>query len=470
MDEEYDVIVLGTGIKECILSALLAMNGKKVLNIDKNPYYGADTASLNLEDLMKKHAPEGVDKDKIEVPKTFGNYRHWCVDLCPKFMMSSGNLVKMLIYTDVTRYLEIVAVSGSYVSNSGKIHKVPATAGEALSSSLLGFFEKRRFKNFLEWVSKYDAAKPETWDKINASTLTAKQVFEQFSLSDDCVEFTGHCIALYQNDAYLKQSGLDLVAKCKLYATSLSRYGNSPFIYPRYGIGSIPEGFARLCAVSGGLQMLDKRVQGLAFDAAGKVEGVKVDDQVIKTKQVLADPTFMAGTEQANKVKKVCNIVRSICILKAPVANTGNAASAQIIIPAKQTGRKNDIYIALVSAEQAVCPDGFYVAVCSTVQEAAEADQESDLKPAFAYLGQILQKFTSVSEYFIPTDDGTADNVFVTASLDSTSHLELATNEVLALYPRMTGEDIDLAKKPANRNPDAVAQDEADTAGNPETA
>ena len=30
MDEEYDVIVLGTGLKECILSGLLSVDGKKV--------------------------------------------------------------------------------------------------------------------------------------------------------------------------------------------------------------------------------------------------------------------------------------------------------------------------------------------------------------------------------------------------------------------------------------------------------
>lgn len=32
MDEEYDVIVLGTGLKECILSGLLSVDGLKVLN------------------------------------------------------------------------------------------------------------------------------------------------------------------------------------------------------------------------------------------------------------------------------------------------------------------------------------------------------------------------------------------------------------------------------------------------------
>lgn len=30
MDEDYDVIVLGTGLKECILSGLLSVDGLKV--------------------------------------------------------------------------------------------------------------------------------------------------------------------------------------------------------------------------------------------------------------------------------------------------------------------------------------------------------------------------------------------------------------------------------------------------------
>jgi Rab GDP dissociation inhibitor len=54
MNEEYDVIVCGTGLKECVLSGLLAVKGKKVLHIDRNEYYGGETASLNLTNLWKK--------------------------------------------------------------------------------------------------------------------------------------------------------------------------------------------------------------------------------------------------------------------------------------------------------------------------------------------------------------------------------------------------------------------------------
>jgi Rab GDP dissociation inhibitor len=38
MDEEYDVIVLGTGLKECILSGLLSVDGLKVMRLAPSIY------------------------------------------------------------------------------------------------------------------------------------------------------------------------------------------------------------------------------------------------------------------------------------------------------------------------------------------------------------------------------------------------------------------------------------------------
>jgi hypothetical protein len=39
----------------------------------------------------------------------------WNVDLIPKFIMACGNLVKILLHTKVTRYLEFKSIDGSYV-------------------------------------------------------------------------------------------------------------------------------------------------------------------------------------------------------------------------------------------------------------------------------------------------------------------------------------------------------------------
>ena len=148
MDEEYDCIVLGTGLSECILSGMLSVSGKKVLHVDRNKYYGGESASLTpLEDLFTKF---GVPAPADEA---YGRGRDWNVDLIPKFLMANGQLVKLLIHTGVTRYLEFKSVEGSYVmGKSGKISKVPADEIEALASDLMGLFEKRRFKNFLVFV------------------------------------------------------------------------------------------------------------------------------------------------------------------------------------------------------------------------------------------------------------------------------------------------------------------------------
>ena len=76
----------------------------------------------------------------------------------------SGELVKILILSGVTRYLEFKQVDGSYVYKRGaKIYKVPANEKEALASSLMGMFEKRRFKNFLNFVSHFEEDDPKTW-------------------------------------------------------------------------------------------------------------------------------------------------------------------------------------------------------------------------------------------------------------------------------------------------------------------
>ena len=171
MNEEYDVIVLGTGLKECILSGLLSVKGKKVLHLDRNGYYGGETASLNLTNLWAMFRPGA------EPPKEYGHNRDWNVDLIPKFIMANGNLVKMLLHTKVTRYLEWKCVDGSYVFQNQKgglfssaksvIHKVPANDSEALKSPLMGLWEKKRCRSFYLYVQDVEVNEPKTWKEIN---------------------------------------------------------------------------------------------------------------------------------------------------------------------------------------------------------------------------------------------------------------------------------------------------------------
>ncbi|XP_044749171.1 rab proteins geranylgeranyltransferase component A [Coccinella septempunctata] len=49
---EFDIIVVGTGVVESIVSAAASRNGKRVLHLDNKSYYGGHWASFNLEDFQ----------------------------------------------------------------------------------------------------------------------------------------------------------------------------------------------------------------------------------------------------------------------------------------------------------------------------------------------------------------------------------------------------------------------------------
>lgn len=433
MDEEYDAIVLGTGLKECILSGMLSVSGKKVLHIDRNKYYGGESASITpLEELFTKFGSTVPDE------VTFGRGRDWNVDLIPKFLMANGSLVKLLIHTGVTRYLEFKSVEGSYVFKGGKISKVPVDQKEALASDLMGLFEKRRFRNFLVYIQEFNEADPKTWKDINPQTSTTAQLYEKFGLDPNTQDFTGHALALYRNDEYISDLAIHTIKRIKLYSDSLARYGKSPYLYPMYGLGELPQSFARLSAIYGGTYMLDKPVDEIVFEN-GKVVGVRSGSETARCKQVYCDPSYVQ-----DRVKKLGQVIRCICLMDHPIPNTKDALSCQIIIPQKQVNRKSDIYVSLVSYTHQVSAKGWFIAMVSTTVETD--NPEVEIKPGLDLLGSYKKKFVIVSDYFEPTDLGSESQVFISSSYDATTHFETVCTDVVNLFKRGTGEDFDFSK------------------------
>ena len=175
---------------------------------------------------------------------------------------------------------------------SGKISKVPADEKEALASDLMGLFEKRRFKNFLVWVQEFSEEDPKTWKDIDPKAATMEEVYKKFGLDENTCDFVGHALALHRDDGYLSLSALDTIKRIRLYSDSLARYGKSPYLYPLYGLGELPQGFARLSAIYGGTYMLDKQIEEIVMED-GKVVGVKSGGEVAKCKQVYCDPSYV---------------------------------------------------------------------------------------------------------------------------------------------------------------------------------
>ena len=51
LPEEFDVIVVGTGLTESLLAAACARAGRRVLHLDSNDHYGSRGSSFGLKQM-----------------------------------------------------------------------------------------------------------------------------------------------------------------------------------------------------------------------------------------------------------------------------------------------------------------------------------------------------------------------------------------------------------------------------------
>ncbi|KAJ1386110.1 Rab GDI protein [Sesbania bispinosa] len=418
--------------------------------------------------------------------------------------MANGNLVRVLIHTDVTKYLYFKAVDGSFVYNKSKVHKVPSNDMEALKSPLMGIFEKRRARKFFIYVQDYNENDPKTHDGMDLTRVTTRELIAKFGLDDNTIDFIGHALALHRDDHYLNEPALDTVKRMKLYAESLARFqGGSPYIYPLYGLGELPQAFARLSAVYGGTYMLNKPECKVEFDEEGKVVGVTSEGETAKCKKVVCDPSYLPGKQHklqlclqwlsafhggdlrlglkwrrgierrnggrrprnrtvicANleqnsyhyikgiklifrAVRKVGRVARAIAIMSHPIPSTNDSHSVQVILPQKQLGRKSDMYLFCCSYTHNVAPKGKFIAFVSTE---AETDQPAiELKPGIDLLGPVDEIFFDMYDRYEPVNEPSLDNCFISTSYDPTTHFESTVVDVLNMYTLITGKVVDLS-------------------------
>merc|ERR1712137_1379399 len=198
----------------------------------------------------------------------------------------------------------------------------------------------------LQYISSYSQENPKTHQGLDCTKVPFKAVCAKFGVDDNTKSFLGHAGALYTDDSFLDKRASDVMDRIKLYHSSISNLrGGSPYLYPRYGLSELPQGFARQGAVYGATTMLRAPLKEIIYDESGAAQGIKLkisdtEDHEVKCKYILGDPSYFP-----EKVAEAGKVMRMVCVLNAPIPNTNNAHSVQIIIPQKESGRSHDIYI-----------------------------------------------------------------------------------------------------------------------------
>ncbi|RPA87515.1 rab GTPase activator [Ascobolus immersus RN42] len=484
--KDCDIVVVGTGITESLLATLLVRDGYSLFIIDTEAFYGGECTSLDIREMWKRYRwtdeqkhldflyrvdPSDVEELKTgpEPPAVFTEPAQkgtkapqWLIPLVPKFLMADGDLTKYLrkIFPDREGNpgILLAQIGGSFVVTGGKPYRVPTTPSEAAFSSLLTLSQKYLMRGLLQYIAGYKEEDPSTHNGLNLDQITAQELFDKYSIDSTTASFIGHAMALYQDDAYLTGTARDTVNRIILYVRSMAVNGPSPYVFPYYGLREIPERFSMETARRGSQYALNTKVGEVVYEN-GVVAGLKYknqfvskDETVVKAKKVISSPSHLLGKPDASKLRKTGKLVRAVCLITRPIKGIGEAHSAQIIIPASQCGRKNDIYISVIGHLHNACPKGYQVCNVSTIVEDPNGNPLAELEPGLKVIGlgngfldKNEEKFVSVVDLYEPAPEKPQDNLFITKSYDASTHFESCIEDVQRVYKEVTGKDLDLS-------------------------
>lgn len=110
------------------------------------------------------------------------------------------------------------------------------------------------------------------------------ELMKQQRLTDNLVHYILYSMCMGSCEMTFKE-GLE---RLKIYLTSIGRYGNTPFLFPMFGCGEIPQCFCRLCAVFGGVYWLGQPIKEISVTENENPEvKIKFGEEEITAKKLV---------------------------------------------------------------------------------------------------------------------------------------------------------------------------------------
>ncbi|XP_011647653.1 rab proteins geranylgeranyltransferase component A 1 [Pogonomyrmex barbatus] len=227
-----------------------------------------DTQTESSGDSAAIEGAEKTDQDKADkkenvkqwsIDRIKKEYRRFNIDLAPKLLFARGELVELLISSNIARYAEFRAVSRVATYMDGKLTQVPCSRADVFANKTVSVVEKRMLMQLLTSCMEQGADSPE-FDGFRDKT------FLEYLNTKNLTPIVQHYVMQAIAMATDKTSCRDGVNRTKHFLNSLGRYGNTPFLWPMYGSGELPQCFCRLCAVFGGIYCLKRQLDGVVVN------------------------------------------------------------------------------------------------------------------------------------------------------------------------------------------------------------
>ncbi|NXW62310.1 RAE1 geranylgeranyltransferase, partial [Eurystomus gularis] len=424
-----------------------------------------------LESGKTEAAPSEIsaqEPKKITYSQIVREGRRFNIDLVSKLLYSRGLLIDLLIKSNVSRYAEFKNATRILAFREGNVEQVPCSRADVFNSKQLTMVEKRMLMKFLTFCLDYEEHPDEYQDYEHG---TFAQFLSTRKLTPSLQHFILHSIAMVSET---ESSTLEGLQATKKFLQCLGRYGNTPFLFPLYGQGEIPQCFCRLCAVFGGIYCLRHSVQCLVVDKeSGRCKAI-VDHfgQRISANYFIVEDSYLSESTCTN----VCyrQISRAVLITDQSVLNTDSEQQVSILtVPPVDPGKPAVCVIELCSSTM-TCMKGTYLVhlTCPSMKTARE-----DLEPVVQKLFNLNTEQENETEelekprvlwavYFNMRDssgveknsyNGLPANVYVCSGPDSALGNDCAVKQAETIFREMfPTEDF----CPAAPNPEDIIYDE----------
>ncbi|XP_054261403.1 rab proteins geranylgeranyltransferase component A-like [Macrosteles quadrilineatus] len=354
---------------------------------DGEPQPSKDTQTEGNCDLAKEEHEGGLEKGEKESSESEKDkdssqskcwsqnklktlYRKFNLDLAPKLLYARGSLVELLISSNIARYAEFRSVSRVLTYINDKLETVPCSRADVFSTKEISVVEKRMLMQLLTLCHEY-AKDPDNKEFQGFENKTFVEYLDSKKLTTNLRHYVLYAIAMSTNSTPCMEG----VERTQRFLTSLGRYGNTPFLWPMYGSGELPQCFCRLCAVFGGVYHL-KRAANSVIVAQGGEGGPHCAGIVSGSQRLTTQHLVIAVSDAPKSFLKSAptgGLSRGIFITDRSIL-TGSKESLTLLQFPPQDGNGELVTVIEVGPSTNACPSGLFVVhmTCRQVKSARE--------------------------------------------------------------------------------------------------
>uniref|UniRef100_UPI00398F114B rab proteins geranylgeranyltransferase component A 1 n=1 Tax=Pristiophorus japonicus TaxID=55135 RepID=UPI00398F114B len=308
----------------------------------------------NIEQTNDATAQEAKKETKtMTYSQIVKNGRKFNIDLTSKFLYSRGSLVDLLIKSNVSRYAEFKNITRILTFQGGNVEQVPCSRADVFASKHLTMVEKRMLMKFLTFCLGYEQHPDEYLDFKDSEF---SDYLKTKKLTANLQHFILHSIAMVSETACTTEG----LKATQHFLQCLGRYGNTPFLFPLYGIGEIPQCFCRMSAVFGGTYCLRHSVQCLVVDRETARCKAVIDSNGhrISCEHFIVDDSYLP--EKHTKNVQYRYISRGVLITNSSVLKSDSEQISILTVPAVEKSHPSVRIIELCPSSM-TCPQGTYL-------------------------------------------------------------------------------------------------------------